>query len=350
MLDLVPLAGSGGVMTHGDGEPGAVGELLQLPLPQAAPGAVAAAAIGSDGQVGRAAIYRATHLLPPTANGVHGEAGGVVINAHTDPAFVPTQIVDAVGDRFALFGDDEIVHAHSLRRPFRAPLSTGILEVPHQLLLLGVHRDDRLTPLLSAVNLVVEVVELRVSIGVLGPLPRLAVRLQRIALLHQQLGHQSGADGVPHGLQFGRQLARALRRPAQRCVGQARRRRLQQRGQIRQQRRVFVGGALAPSPAPPNPLRLDRICRRQLLKASRNRRSRDPCRADHDSDATVPQTLGLGRRPQTARTLRQHRRQRFVFGSNRVSVHTPSYRQIRRNASDFFQLLSSKPLVCEFAP
>ena len=58
----------------------------------------------------------------------------------------------------------------------------------------------------------------------------------------------------------------------------------------------------------------------------------------------MPQTLGLGRRPHTARTLRQHRRQRFVFGSNRVSVHTPSYRQTRQNASDFFQLLSSKPL------
>ena len=66
---------AGRVMTHGDGEPGVVGESLQLPLPQAGPGAVAAAAIGGDQQVVRAAIYRASHLLPPTANGVHGEAG-----------------------------------------------------------------------------------------------------------------------------------------------------------------------------------------------------------------------------------------------------------------------------------
>ena len=35
MFDLVPFAGAGRVVTHGDGEAGAVGKLLQLGLPQA---------------------------------------------------------------------------------------------------------------------------------------------------------------------------------------------------------------------------------------------------------------------------------------------------------------------------
>ncbi len=45
MLDLVPFAGAGRQVGHGDGEAGLVGEALDLALPQADPNAIAAAAI-----------------------------------------------------------------------------------------------------------------------------------------------------------------------------------------------------------------------------------------------------------------------------------------------------------------
>ncbi len=35
MLDLVPLAGPGREVAHGEGQAGAVGQLLQFPFPQA---------------------------------------------------------------------------------------------------------------------------------------------------------------------------------------------------------------------------------------------------------------------------------------------------------------------------
>ena len=50
MLDAVPLAGAGRVMGDADGQAGFVGELLQLDLPEAQAGAIAAAAVGGDEQ------------------------------------------------------------------------------------------------------------------------------------------------------------------------------------------------------------------------------------------------------------------------------------------------------------
>src|SRR5215210_3256947 len=48
MLDLVPLARARREVTHRYGEPRPIGELLELPLPQAQPHAVTAAGIGGD--------------------------------------------------------------------------------------------------------------------------------------------------------------------------------------------------------------------------------------------------------------------------------------------------------------
>ena len=50
MLDLVPLAGAGRQMAHGDGKLDFIGQLLQFDFPQAHAIAVASAAIGGDHQ------------------------------------------------------------------------------------------------------------------------------------------------------------------------------------------------------------------------------------------------------------------------------------------------------------
>ena len=101
VLDLVPLARARRKVTHRDGEPRAIGELLQFPLPEAQAGAVAAAGIRRDQQRLGLAIGRAAHLLPPSSNRLDGEGRGVVIDPDAHPAFVAVQIVDAVRNGLA---------------------------------------------------------------------------------------------------------------------------------------------------------------------------------------------------------------------------------------------------------
>ena len=143
MLDLVPLAGAGWEVTHGDGEPRARGELLQFPFPEAQAGPVAATRIGGDHQRPGLAIHRASHVPPPPPDRLHGEGRGVVIDADTHPAFIAVEIIDAVRNGLAAGGgpDHEVVDLHALRGFPGAPHPPGVLEVADQLLPLGIDRD-----------------------------------------------------------------------------------------------------------------------------------------------------------------------------------------------------------------
>ena len=101
--------------------------------------------------------------------------------------------------------------------PLRLPLPSRVLEVADQLLLLGVDGDDRHAPLDAVLRLGVDVLELRVAIGMLRALDGLVRRLQAVAVLAQQLGHRlvADADAVLRE-QLRGQRVRALARPAQR--------------------------------------------------------------------------------------------------------------------------------------
>lgn len=83
VLDLVPFARARREVTDGDGEPGAVGELLQLPLPEAELRAVAATGIGGDDQRRGVAIDRtpATNRRRRTPSGPGCGGGGSVESA-----------------------------------------------------------------------------------------------------------------------------------------------------------------------------------------------------------------------------------------------------------------------------
>src|SRR5438270_4505325 len=91
-------------VTHRDSETRAIGELLQFPLPQAQAGAVAPTRIRRDQHGVGLAIGRTAHLLPPPANRLHGEGGGVVIDADAHPAFIAVEIVDAIWNGLAAVG------------------------------------------------------------------------------------------------------------------------------------------------------------------------------------------------------------------------------------------------------
>src|SRR5215212_3347448 len=84
------------------------------------------------------------------------------------------------------------VHAASSGRLDRfargAPLAPAVLKVAEQLLLLGVDRDHRLAVPERRRDRLVDVLELRVAVGMLAALARLGVGLQAVAQLAQQPG------------------------------------------------------------------------------------------------------------------------------------------------------------------
>ena len=53
--------------------------------------------------------------LPPAADALNGESGGIAVNANVHPALVGGDIVDAIGRCLAQFFDLEVVNANRLR-------------------------------------------------------------------------------------------------------------------------------------------------------------------------------------------------------------------------------------------
>jgi hypothetical protein len=95
------------------------------------------------------------------------------------------------------------------------------VEQPDQLLLLGVHADDRLAGGQMLAGLLVHVAELRVPVGVLGALQGLAGALQPVALLAQQSPNGVVADLEALRTQRVGELAGGLAGPPQRRGGVA---------------------------------------------------------------------------------------------------------------------------------
>jgi hypothetical protein len=247
-----------------------------------------------------------------------------VVHPHADPPRVAGQIVDPVRDRFPVLRDEEIVHPHRRGLPFRPPLATGVLEVADQFLLLRVDRDDRLGRRLEPPDLLVDVPELGVAIGMGRPFAGLAIGLQTVARRRQQFRHQLPADLMPHTLQARRQLADTLRGPAQRRHRIARRRGLHQPLEIGQEGRIFVERPLATAARTSNPVGRQRAFRRQLLKPALNRGIGDSGRARHPGDAAPAGGPRLGRRPNPPCALRQRRSQGFVLRPAEADIHASS--------------------------
>ena len=86
MFNPVPFAGAGRVVGERDRQPGLIGEALQLALPEANAGAVAAAAIRGDQEPGGGAIALPAEGEPPTPDAqpapaqAGGESGGIVVD------------------------------------------------------------------------------------------------------------------------------------------------------------------------------------------------------------------------------------------------------------------------------
>src|SRR6202048_1157144 len=76
---------------------------------------------------------------------------------------------DGVGRRPPEFRDDEVVHTHRLGLTLRTVLTTAILEIADQLLLLGIDRDRRLPRGQRLLHLSIDVPKLGLAVGMDRP-------------------------------------------------------------------------------------------------------------------------------------------------------------------------------------
>jgi len=100
-----------------------------------------------------------------------------MIDADTDPTRVLGDVVNPVGRCAPEFGNDEVVDADLVGGALRPPVTTRVLEIADEFLLLGIDRDRRRAGAPRVLHLIVDIVELRVAIGMVCSLARLAVGL-----------------------------------------------------------------------------------------------------------------------------------------------------------------------------
>src|SRR5258705_5020007 len=154
------------------------------------------------------------------------------VNAHAHPSSILAHVVDTIRSDSTQLGNDEVVDPHRLRISLESKLSTAVFEVSHQLLLLSIDRDDRLTLPQEASDFAVDMLKLSIAIRMRRAFQSLGVCLQAIAQLVQQLRHQTLADAVTATAQLLGQFAHALASPPQRRLGVTPAQRLDQRLQL----------------------------------------------------------------------------------------------------------------------
>jgi hypothetical protein len=301
VLDLVPLAGAGRKVTDLDRHLQPLRQVLQRHLPQAGPAGVAAAPVCGDQELRCMGVAPGAHLLPPAVDGLRGELRRVVVDAHAEPTLVAAEVVHAVGDRLAQLGVHEVVGVHRERLTLGLPLAPAVLELAHQLLLLRVHRDDRLRALLHALDRRVDVLELRVAIRVVGTLFGLAVALQAEAGRVEQSPHSSRTQLVALLGECLRQFVRALARPTQRRHRVATGARIDQPFQSLEQLRIGLGQPFAATARAAQSRRHGRIGFKlpnpQLGQAFADRLARHPRGTAHRAHTAPAIGLRFSRRP-----------------------------------------------------
>jgi len=163
VLDGVPLRGTRRVVGDSDGDAVAVREpLLEPVLPRSTVRAVAAAAIGQDGELLGSFVPAAALGDPPRFDGIDGEFRRVSGGTDKDGPLVGRDVIDPVGDRPADGVGWEVVveNLDGLLTPGRP----RVLERSDQLLLLGVDADEGPSARCAVLSDFCDVRELRVAI------------------------------------------------------------------------------------------------------------------------------------------------------------------------------------------
>ena len=194
MLNRIPLGSTRGIVSHCQGQPERVGDLrLQFGLKGAVAVAVAAASVSEQQQFSATVIPCRAFVAPPAGDGLNGKRRRVMRDAHSHSAAVGADVINAVRNGNAKGVGAEVVIVDQQRR--KAPARTWILEVSHQLTLLGVNAEDGLAPALKLVAKIADVQKLLIAIGTRIGGQLFVVDAQRLAHLMEQPRHGVGADG-----------------------------------------------------------------------------------------------------------------------------------------------------------
>src|ERR1700751_3151326 len=228
---------------------------------------------------------RPTDGKPPLADAVHREGGRVMVDADTDPPRIGGQVIDPVRHRAAEFLDQEIMDPDFFRVTLGAIFAPVVAEIPDQFLFLGVDGDHRLLFSQRGGHLGIDVAELRIPVGVAVAFRGLAVALQTVTRLIEQVADQGAADLVTLRFQRLRQTAHALAGPAQRRLRIPAGRRFDQGFEIGKQRRVLENRRLTPGSRPPNPFR--RLPLRQFFHPPPYRAGPTPGRRPNPRDPAI---------------------------------------------------------------
>src|SRR5208282_1711409 len=196
----------------------------------------------------------------------------------------------------------------------------------------------------SGGHLGVDVTELRIPVGMTVALRSLAVALQAVARLIEQVADQGAADLVTLRLQRLRQVAHALAGPPQRRFRITACRRLDQRLEIVAQRGVPGNRRFASGSRPPDPLR--GLVPRQFLQTPPDRARRNPgCHRDR-RDPAITRGECLGRRNQTTAPFiekRGHHRKPSLMGS--ISITTTIYGILNQVVNPYITLSKVDSLI-----
>src|SRR5437764_12187968 len=96
-------------MRHRDGELFFISECLQLLLPQAISDSVRTTPIRCNQEPSLPWIECFAPLLPPASDAFHRKLRRVMINAHIDEPVIVNQIVDPIGDGFAIGQREKVI-------------------------------------------------------------------------------------------------------------------------------------------------------------------------------------------------------------------------------------------------
>ena len=246
-------------------------------------------------------------MLPPRADRVDRKRAGVVGDTDRHHPLIRLNVIDAIRDRVAQVLVLEVVGADLDRTALRLVLTPDRLVIADQLSLFAVDRDRRLPRLERRGDRRVDMPKLSVAIRMIGPFPRLAVRVQPKPKTAKQLPDRPIGHLMAHGDQRARDVPQTLRGPPQRRARIPTRRGIHQSLQVPQQARIRLGQRSTPRTPTTDLPRLQPHTLPQLLDPTPDRVLTDPRRTSNRSDPTTPTRPRLRRRPQPTLTLVQLR-------------------------------------------
>ena len=180
VFDFVPFARARREVSDSNLESGLVREALEFVLPEAYAWVVASSTIGGERECLCVGIRAFSDGVPPSADTLNGEFCSVAVDAEVDPASIVIDVIDAVWDDFAEFGNFKVVGADFFGLSFRAPFAPVVLEISDEFFLLGVDADDGFFLLLLCSHVVVDIFELCIAVGVVCSFSCLFVGLQAV--------------------------------------------------------------------------------------------------------------------------------------------------------------------------